>query len=294
MDHTKAIASAEMLAALRAAATNENGLVEPCYDPLARRFVGADLSRIADFKPHFLVKHIMRLRAPGSYPFAIARTRHFDTVLQAELRTGTAQVVILGAGYDSRACRFAADLMGSTVFELDHPATQARKLQLLEDAGLAWPDNVNFVPVDFARECFAERLLAAGFNPRRKAVFLWEGVSYYLPEDAVAHVLGVVASCAAGSAIAFDYATRSFVDGDHSTYGGKQVARWLEEIGEPFLFGLDADETASYLDTHRLVLDSDFGPRDVERRYLRTRGGGTLGPTLGHVRMALARVAALN
>jgi methyltransferase (TIGR00027 family) len=294
MDHTKAIASAEMLAALRAAATHERALAEPCQDTLAHRFVGPSLRRLAEFRPHFLLKHILRLRAPGSYPFAVARTRHFDQLLQAELRSGTRQVVMLGAGYDSRARRFAGELANVIVFELDHPATQARKRQLLDEAGLQWPDNVRFVPVDFARENFGERLAAAGFDPGRRTLFLWEGVSYYLPEAVVASVLAFVATCAPGSAIAFDYAVRSFVAGDHSTYGGKQVARWLEEIGEPFLFGLNADETAGFLEAHRLMLESDLGPKDVEHLYLRTHRGRTLGATLGHVRMALARVAALS
>jgi methyltransferase (TIGR00027 family) len=180
------------------------------------------------------------------------------------------------------------------VFELDHPATQARKRQLLDEASLQWPHNVRFVPVDFARESFAERLAAAGFDPRCRTFFLWEGVSYYLPEAAVASVLAFVAACAPGSAIAFDYAVRTFVAGDHSTYGGKQVARWLKEIDEPFLFGLDAEETAGFLDAQRLVLESDLGPKELEQLYLRTRRGGTLGATLGHVRMALARVATLS
>jgi methyltransferase (TIGR00027 family) len=294
MDHSNAIASAEMMAALRAAATHERALADPCEDKLASRFVGSSLRRLAEFRPRFLLKHILRLRAPGSYPFAIARTRHFDQLLLAELRQGTTQVVMLGAGYDSRACRFARELTNATVFELDHPATQARKRQLLDEAGLQWPDNVRFVPIDFARENFAERLAAAGFDPRRRTYFLWEGVSYYLPEAAVAGVLAFVTSCAPGSAIAFDYAVRSFVAGDHSTYGGKQVARWLEEIGEPFLFGLDAKETKGFLEAHRLVLESDFGPKELERLYLRTRRGGTLGATLGHIRMALARVANLS
>ena len=101
---------------------------------------------------------------------------------------------------------------------------------------------------------------------------------------------GAERAAAPGSAIAFDYAVRSFVAGDHSTYGGKQVARWLEEIDEPFLFGLDAEETKGFLEGHRLVLESDLGPKELEQAYLRTRRGGTL----GHVRMALARVAALS
>ncbi len=65
-----------------------------------------------------------------------------------------------GADRSPLSCRFARDLANVTVFELDHPATQARKRQLLDEAGLQWPDNVRFVPIDFARENFAERLAA--------------------------------------------------------------------------------------------------------------------------------------
>jgi len=292
MDHGKAIASAEMLAALRAAASFETDLLEPCSDVFARRFVGAALARIADFKPRFLLKHILRVRAPGSYPFAIARTHHFDRVLREELGTGAVQVVILGAGYDSRACRFARELAHATVFELDHPATQARKRQLIADAQMPWPSNVRFVSVDFTCEHFADKLIEAGFDPDKRSVFLWEGVSYYLPERAVAEVMDFVAACATGSAIVFDYALRSFVLGDHSTFGGKQVARWLQEIKEPFLFGLQAHDTGAFLAAHGLALDSDLGPGELEARYLTTRRGGSFGSPLGHVRMCVGRVPA--
>jgi methyltransferase (TIGR00027 family) len=165
-----------------------------------------------------------------------------------------------------------------------------RKRQVLQEAEIQWPSNVRFVPVDFARENFPERLAAAGFDLQLQSLFLWEGVSYYLPEAAVDGVLEFVARCPPGSCIAFDYAILSFVTGDHSTYGGKSIARWLEEIGEPFLFGIDPKETESFLKARRLALVSDLGPKEFEQMYLRTRRGGTLGPALGHVRMALARV----
>ena len=294
MDHSKAIASAEMMAALRAAAAFETALLEPCRDLFARNFVGSALARIADFKPHFLLKHVMRMRAPGSYPFAIARTRYFDQMLRHELDNGAVQVVVLGAGYDSRACRFAQELEGATVFELDHPATQARKRQLIADAKLTWPSNAHFVPVDFTCERFADKLADAGFDRNKRTVFLWEGVSYYLPESAVAAVMDFVSACAPGSAIVFDYALRSFVAGDHSTFGGKQVVRWLQEIKEPFLFGLQGHETRGFLAAHGLDLDSDLGPRELEALYLVTRRGGSLGSPLGHVRMCVGRVPAQN
>ena len=51
------------------------------------------------------------------------RTRHIDDVLTESLRGGATQVVILGAGLDSRAYRFGEALRGVRVFELDLPQT---------------------------------------------------------------------------------------------------------------------------------------------------------------------------
>jgi methyltransferase (TIGR00027 family) len=211
-------------------------------------------------------------------------------MLLAAVRSGITQLVLLGAGYDSRAFRFARELEVVRIFEVDHPGTQARKKRLLARAGRKAPANVCFIPVDFTRQCFKAALAQHGFSPAKKTLFLWEGVSYYLPQPVVEDVLDFVAGCGPGSSIVFDYATRAFVDGDTSTFGGKQVARWLERIGEPFLFGLDATETGAFLQARGLQLVSDLCPADQERSYLETTDGALIGRTFGHVRMAHARV----
>lgn len=292
MTQQTAIQSAETLAALRAAATDESRLAVRCEDHLARHFLDAKFKMLTSLRPRALFKQILHWAAPGSYCFAIARTRHFDEILLAEMRAGIAQVVILGAGYDSRAFRFADKLRGVRVFEIDHPATQARKRSILEAADMLSPSNLTYIPVDFNRESFQAALAEHGFSPRRKTLFLWEGVSYYLPQAVVEGVLDFVGTCAPGSSIAFDYALKSFVEGDTSTYGGKKLAQWLKEIGEPFLFGLDAAETEAFLTQRKLQMVSDLGPAEVERSYLMTNNGRCLGKTLGHVRMVHAEVPA--
>jgi O-methyltransferase involved in polyketide biosynthesis len=84
--------------------------------------------------------------------------------------------------------------------------------------------------------------------------------------------------------------TMAFVNGDTSTYGGREVARWLKRIREPFVFGLDRGETEAFVASRGLALVSDVGPAELERLYLRTTAGPLLGRTLGHVRIAHARV----
>jgi methyltransferase (TIGR00027 family) len=288
MTQSAAIASAETLATLRAVVANETRLAVRCEDRFAKTFVRAKNRIMTSILPQALLKKLFDAAAPGSYCFTIARTRHFDEALLAACRSGVEQIVLLGAGYDSRAFRFSDALAGVAVFEVDHPGTQARKQRILQASLGKLPANIHYAPVDFTRDSLEAALARNGFERNRRALFLWEGVSYYLPERAVQGVLDFVAGCAPGSSIMFDYAIRSFVDGDTSTYGGKQVAAWLEKIGEPFLFGLDPAETSAFLAARKLRVLSDLGPEDLEKRYLGMKDGAPLGRTLGHVRIVHA------
>jgi methyltransferase (TIGR00027 family) len=283
------IESAETMAALRAMVSRETDLAVKCEDPLARHFLGFRHRILASIRPQPLLKQVMQLAAPGSYCFTIARTRHFDEILLSEIRLGIEQVVLLGAGYDSRAFRFQRELEGIRVFEIDHPGTQARKKDILAKVTRKSPGNVTYISVDFNQQSFQTALLEHGFVRTKNTLFLWEGVSYYLPQPVVESVLDFVGGCAPGSSIAFDYAIKKFVDGDTSTYGGKEVARWLKRIGEPFLFGLDANATGAFVAKHKLSVVSDLGPEESEQAYLRTKNGSCLGKTFGHVRMLHAR-----
>lgn len=288
MAQQAAIRSAETLAALRALAVHETGLAIRCEDRFAKHFLGVKGRILLGLAPQPVLKTLLHAAAPGSYCYAIARTRHFDETLLSALRSGVEQVVLLGAGYDSRPFRFERELTGVRVFEIDHPGTQARKKRILERAAARIPANLTHIEVDFTRVSFQTALAEHGFSLARKTLFLWEGVSYYLPRPVVEDVLDFVGSCAAGSSIVFDYALESFVQGDIGTYGGKQVARWLKKIGEPFLFGLHPAETAAFLAKRNLRVISDLGPAELEVSYLATPRNTTLGKTLGHVRITQA------
>ena len=292
MAQIAAIQSAETVAALRALACTEHGLATPCRDLFAKHFLGTKNRLLLEFAPQRFLRGLIERRSPGSYYFTIARTRHFDEALLAGLRAGVEQVVILGAGYDSRAFRFKDELRGVQVFELDHPGTQARKKQLLEASNAKVPANLTLIGIDFAKQSFRKLLPEHGFRSDAKTLFLWEGVSYYLPLAAVDDVLKFVADCATGSSVVFDYALQSFVDGDTGTYGGKQIARWLKKIGEPFLFGLNPASAQSFLARRGLRVVSHVGPSDIERLYLATQKDRPLGRTLGHVRIIEAQTIA--
>jgi methyltransferase (TIGR00027 family) len=284
-----AIQSAQTVAALRAAVSNETMLAVACEDSLAKYFIGLRERLLTTVLPQALIRRALERAAPGSYGFAIARTRCFDEALLAEAADGVEQVVILGAGYDSRALRFGRELKDVRVLEVDHPGTQARKLNILFREVINIPQNVHYLPVDFNRDSLTTALHKNGFSRKQRTLFLWEGVSYYLSREVVTEVLRFASNCAPGTSIIFDYALQQFVDGDTSTYGGEHVARWLRKIGEPFVFGLHPHETPDFLAACGLQLVYDIGPQEVEVRYLTRKDGSVLSPTLGHVRIVHAR-----
>jgi methyltransferase (TIGR00027 family) len=106
--------------------------------------------------------------------FLMARERYIDDVLQNFLNEGLQQLVILGAGYDSRAYRF--DLPGRVkTFEVDHPVTQADKLKRVQRVFGKIPEHVTYIPVDFNTQTLSERLLSSGYGPGLISLFIWQG-----------------------------------------------------------------------------------------------------------------------
>jgi len=281
------IRSAEAVAALRAAAAKDGDPSIANPDRFARKFVTGRYALILAL-PSPISRNLTEYLSPGGYCYFLARTRFMDEHLLRSLAGDVEQIAILGAGYDTRAHRFQSQLADVKVFELDLPATQRTKLDRMRKALLEPASNVTYVSHDFKSGSLRTALEQAGFDCGRRTFVIWEGVSYYLHESAVRETFSLISSCAPGSSIAFDYALKSFVDGDDSTYGGRQVRKWLRKNGEPFYFGLGADELAPYLSTLGLSLREDLGPDEFTERYLIGSDGRTVGRPFGHLRMALA------
>jgi methyltransferase (TIGR00027 family) len=165
-------------------------------------------------------------RWPGARTSGVARTRFIDEVVEATLGVGTEQVVLLGAGFDARAYRIAA-MAKATVFEVDHPATSTAKRRLVGAALGAVPRHVHFVTLDFNTEPLPNTMSAAGFDPTRRTLFVWEGVTNYLVEEAVEVTLRWCASAAGGSAVVFTYVDRHVLDAPEAFAGTPSSLRRL-------------------------------------------------------------------
>jgi methyltransferase (TIGR00027 family) len=220
-----------------------------------------------------LSRWIIQKIVPGALGYFNARTRYFDEILLREAAAGLDQLVLLGAGFDSRPIRFASELAHARVFEVDMPQVLGVRAARL---GNTAPANSVAVPIDFERDDLGRELAARGYvSVGTRTCFLWEGVTYYLPQAAVNVVLGQVAALGGvGSSLLFDYVTHDFFSGDHSGYGSKQLADGWRKLGNVNRSGVS--DVEALLRRHGLSLRSDIDALELERRYLNALPGGPL------------------
>jgi len=203
-----------------------------------------------------LIEEFIDHRWPCVRGGVVARTRLIDDKVAAELPR-VRQVVILGAGFDSRAYRLPP-MNGVTVFEVDHPVTQAAKRRVVrrfagEDAG-----RVRFVPVVFGTDDLAGKLAGSGFDPGAVTLVLWEGVTNYLDPAAVDATFGFLAAAVGpGSPVVFTYVDRGIIDGTARFEGAETTLRAVRRVGEPFTFGLEPAEVSRYLAERGFGLEWD-------------------------------------
>ena len=193
------------------------------------------------------------------------RTLFFDRALTQYIET-VEQVVVLGAGFDTRLLKFCYGKKLS-LFEVDRPEMQRVKQQALKESGQP-TDGIHFVPVNFNEENWIERLKAAGFLPGKKTFFLWEGVTYYLTEAIVVESLRAMGEvCSVGSAIACDFFPLHLLKGQapegQAFWWMPLATNVLDWIGEPFRFGVDT-QTGNREAIAQLLSHSAFQLRELQ------------------------------
>jgi methyltransferase (TIGR00027 family) len=253
-------------------------------DPLALRIVGSEEAGAlrADPAAHDATPFDRALRA-----FLVARSRIAEEALARAVAAGVRQYVVLGAGLDTFA--FRNPYPDLSVFEVDFPATQEWKRTCLEAAGIAVPESVRFVPVDFERQALTAELAAAGLDPTRPVWCSWLGVTPYLERAAVMATLRDIQRLAGpNGGVAFDYG----IDRSVMTMVQRAVFAALEarvsRAGEPFRSAFVPAELVA--DLRALGFDDveDLGQEEIDARYFAGRRDGLHVGTLGH--MVVARV----
>eukprot|EP01040_Poterioochromonas_malhamensis_P010173 gene10173-11060_t len=210
------------------AISNENPLLNDFSDPIALRLLSPKMIRIAK-------DGAKRLDQKGTFPeflrHAALQIQFRTVVIDYAIRKNRPfnQLVILGAGLDSRAWRMQ-ELNNVKVYEVDHPATQAwKKEQVKKIEGERQAEEVKFVAVDFTKDDLSLKLEEAGFDRKKKSFWIWEGVTMYLEEGDVRKTMKMISELSeGGGGLALTYLNAT--KGRNVAFGLNTL---LKVVGEP-------------------------------------------------------------
>lgn len=243
--------SAGIIAAHRALESAKPSDERVCNDPYASDFCPKGFTVIGKSDiPEPAALEIFNGLVPGFHDYFIARSRYIDDSLASSIDEGLEQLVILGAGYDSRAYRFDLAVRNIPVFEVDRPATQEAKKTRVKELFSALPGHVSYVPVDFQHDSLESRLNENRFDNNLKTLFIWEGVTMYINQKAVDDTLGFIAgNSAPGSSVILDFTLPEVIQGTHESKEAKAWRDIASRSEEPLVFGIAADSVESFFKT---------------------------------------------
>ncbi len=278
MEKVKPSFTAEVDAVIRMVETEKPESERLCYDPFAKGFLSTTNRVIGMIPP---LRKLALWYLERKHPFILdcipSRTRYIDEYVTECIDAGLKQLVILGAGYDSRAYRIEVLKGKVTVFEVDHPATQKRKIELVKKMMDPLPSNVVYVPIDFNKETLLGRMSESGYNKNKKSLFIWEGVTPLLTAEAVDETLKFVTkNSGSGSSIIFNYVLKSVVDGTCQVEEAKEIRRsfsrggildFHSNKGDRLLFGIEEGTIESFLSERGFQQIKDISGDYYEAQY---------------------------
>jgi methyltransferase (TIGR00027 family) len=207
----------------------------------------------------------------GLRAFLVARSRYAEDTLARAVARGVTQYVLLGAGLDTFAHRNPYPQL--RVFEVDHPATQQWKRELLETSALPALANLTYAPVDFERQSLSEQLHSAGFNSAVPTFFAWLGVVPYLTHEAFRSTLAFIASQPRATGLVLDYSQPRSALPFLEKLAHHSLASRVKLAGEPFQLFFTPTEIAAELVSNGTAFRSleDIGSAEINARYFANR-----------------------
>lgn len=248
-------------------------------DYLAINFISPAFWRYSAYNKEDYALNIRVVKAyqADTYFLVNARTHKIDEVLKDFAKRDLKQVVVLGAGFDTRAYRYAEKMPSVKFFELELPATQQRKKELVKKAIGRIPDYVAYAPIDFNTETIEEALVRVGYDPAKKTYFIWEGVTMYISESAVQATLDFIAKRSApGSELVFDYLLAGVAARDWKRYPRAMALATLCAVhDEPWIFGFPEPSATTFVKNSGLEVLEDLDGKAMTTKYM-TRSDGKI------------------
>lgn len=228
----------------------------------------------------------------ASFFYVNARTHYFDAALKKAAAAGATQVVVLGAGLDSRAYRFHDAYPQIHFYEVDlPPMIEAKKRRIAEALG-GLPTYVRYAPIDFNTQTLAGVLLPLGYDPKQRTFFMLEGVVMYVVDAGnIATFDFIRANSAPGSVVVYDYILKDVIQGKTQRYyTAAHTAHIVEQLGEPFISGWTPAEASAWVKKRGFRVVEDIDYKVLTRRHLTGRNGKPDGRMPDWQRMMEARV----
>lgn len=262
MKKTQASTSAQGIAFARALETSKPANIRICNDPYARKFISSMFYLLG----RLFAGYGERV-APGVLDYLAVRCRFIDDYLQQCINASIKQVVILGAGLDSRAYRFEAFKKRVKIFEVDHPATQQVKREKVIKIFGEIPSHVTLVPIDFESETL-QKLYEYDYSNLVETLFILEGVVHYLQGTAIDQTLEFIRkNSSPGSTVIFDYMYTSALKTPQKRGEITRMDRTAKITGEKLIFGIEEGKAVEFLQARGYSQVVNYSSQDLERKY---------------------------
>jgi methyltransferase (TIGR00027 family) len=218
-------------------------------DPYAAHFVNPEILKFAAEHPRDAELKVQEMENlfPGLGNSIRARVKYFDLTLNQCISHDFTQLVILGAGYDTRPYRIPGIDNNFKIFEVDHPETQSFKKEIISRIFEKLPDNVTYIPLNLETGDIDITISSTCFSELKKTLVIMEGLIMYLSSDSINKIFSYFSQkCPVGSKILFDYYPESVVSGEKNEYA-KNIVKFTQMNGEPLKFGIPENDERNFL-----------------------------------------------
>ncbi|MCU0461687.1 MAG: SAM-dependent methyltransferase [Bacteroidales bacterium] len=227
----------------------------------------------------------------GIYQYVIARTNYIDSVFEESIKNGFEQILIIGAGFDSRAIRFLSSGESNVkVYETDTNFTQKAKIKQLKKRGVTIPGNNIYISIDFNKEDLRKKLREYKFDLNKKTLFILEGITMYLTESANDETFKLIHDYSApGSLMVFDYIYSSVLRRELKYYGESAIYRRVKKDNEKWTFGIEEGGIERFLNSYNFTLLEHLDSNTIENKYFKDESGNLITKVNGTHCIAYAR-----
>jgi methyltransferase (TIGR00027 family) len=264
---SRASLTAELTCICRAGSSAEKNLFYKSEDTIALQILPEPIRTLIKI-PFYRKLHFGFGAPKGLYEYIITRTKYIDSIYKNALENKITQIVILGAGYDTRAIRLPNDYNQLKIYELDSIFTQQTKIKYYKNNGIQIPENLIFVPINFEKENLCNKFEDIGMKKNKKCLIILEGVTMYLEPTAVDLLFTEISRyMGKESIIVFDYIYNDVLRQGGKHYGEKGAIATVKRANESFQFGIENNSISEYLLKYYLQVIDHLDAKEMERRY---------------------------